>query len=79
LWSSEWGTEELFNLDADPDEMHNLAPLPDHAELLSLWKGRLVQDLTGREEGFVRDGQLVTGAKVVGILSHTRELLDAKA
>ncbi|WP_288026650.1 arylsulfatase [Arthrobacter sp.] len=77
LWASEWGTEELFDLDADPGELHNLAPLPEHAELLALWKGRLVQDLTGREEGFVRDGELVTGAPVTNILAHTRALLDA--
>ncbi|AIX99738.1 arylsulfatase [Arthrobacter sp. PAMC 25486] len=27
LWASGWGTEELFDLDADRGELHNLAPL----------------------------------------------------
>lgn len=75
LWASEWGSEELFDLDNDSDEMHNLAPLPEHSQLLSLWKGRLIEALDGREEGFVKDGKLVTGAEVVTILSHTRELI----
>ncbi|WP_449372510.1 sulfatase/phosphatase domain-containing protein [Arthrobacter psychrolactophilus] len=75
LWASEWGSEELFDLDADPDELHNLAPRPEHAELLQKWKGRLITALTGREEGFVRDGALVTGAKVVTMLAHARALV----
>ncbi|WP_230085588.1 MULTISPECIES: hypothetical protein [Arthrobacter] len=75
LWASEWGTEELFDLDAEPEEMRNLAPLPEHARLLGLWKGRLIQDLTGQEEGFVQDGELVTGAQVVTVISHTRALI----
>lgn len=75
LWASEWGTEELFDLDADPNEMHNLAPLPEYAQLLALWKGRLIEALTGREEGFVHDGGLVTGAQVVTMLSHTKALV----
>ncbi|WP_315915043.1 arylsulfatase [Arthrobacter sp. lap29] len=72
LWASEWGTEELFDLDADPEEMHNLAPLPEYAPLLALWKSRLIADLTGREEGFVHDGELVTGAPVATMLAHAR-------
>lgn len=74
LWASGWGSEELFDLDSDPGELHNLAPLPEHAGLLELWKGRLIADLAGREEGFVRDRELVTGAPVVTMLAHARAL-----
>lgn len=76
LWASGWGTEELFDLDSDPGELRNLAPLPEHAHLLGLWKGRLIEALTGREEGFVHDGDLVTGAPVVTMLAHARALAN---
>jgi arylsulfatase A-like enzyme len=72
LWGSAGGTEELFDLDRDPDECVNLAGRPEQAELRQHWRQRLVEALTGREEGFVRDGDLVPGRPVVTILEHTR-------
>jgi arylsulfatase len=41
--------------------------------LRELWRSRLIQDLTDREEGFVADGNLVTGRPVSPILSYTRD------
>lgn len=77
LWASGEGTEELFDLDADPGELTNLAACADRAALLDVWRGRLTQALEGREEGFVRDGRLVPGRPVVTILEHTRRLIEA--
>jgi arylsulfatase len=77
LWASGNGTEELFDLVRDPDELTNLATHEDRAELLALWRGRLISALEGREEGFVRDGRLVAGQPVVTILEHARKLIEA--
>jgi len=73
VWGSAKGVEQLFDLVEDPGELRNLARLPEYAVLRDTWRGRLIQDLTGREEGFVENGELVTGRPVVTILRHTRE------
>lgn len=55
-------------------------PVPetcDGKSLLRLWKGRIIADLTGREEGFVCHGELVTGAPVVTMLGHARTLANS--
>lgn len=76
-WASEHGTEELFDLVADPRELHNLAAVDSYADVLSLWRSRLVDALAGREEGYVAGGCLVSGREPVTILRHTRERLAA--
>lgn len=76
-WSSADGAEQLFDLVADPHELHNLAHSKDHEDLLDLWRGRLISALDGREEGHVDDGKLVVGKAPVTILSHTRERIAA--
>ncbi|MEU2250448.1 arylsulfatase [Streptomyces sp. NPDC019224] len=79
LWMSGTGREQLFDLVADPHELHNLAADPAAGQLLLTWRGHLVRALTGREEGFVAEGSLVTGRPVVNILRHTRERIGAAA
>ncbi|MGW6197973.1 arylsulfatase [Kribbella sp. NPDC055110] len=71
VWGSSLGVEQLFDLVEDPGELRNL--VKSEPELLELWRARLIQDLTGREEGFVAGGKLVTGRPVTAILNHTRE------
>jgi len=58
IWTPETGAELLFDLDADPQESHDLATRPAAAELLARWRTALVAALRDRPEGFVRDGQL---------------------
>ncbi|AKU15857.1 arylsulfatase [Luteipulveratus mongoliensis] len=78
-WASAEGTEELFDLVADPEERHNLATSADHQDLLHTWRGRLIESLDGREEGYVQGGDLVAGCTPVSILRHTRERIAAEA
>lgn len=72
VWHSGTGREQLFDLANDPDELHDLAmgqtPQNEPAMLARL-RQCLVDELTGRQEGFVRDGRLVAGRPVVRVLS----------
>ena len=61
VWYSQRQTEHLFDLSADPQELHDLALSGDAEALLAPWRERLVQVLADRPEGFVADGQLVVG------------------
>jgi arylsulfatase A-like enzyme len=62
VWYSQTGAEQLFDLVNDPQECHDL--YAERPEELALWRARLAQELEGREEGYVQDGQLVTGRPV---------------
>ncbi len=57
IWFGD-GEEQLFDLDADPQECRNLALQPERKEELLLWRNRLVDILQDRPEGFVLDGSL---------------------
>jgi len=72
IWFSGSGLEQLFDLETDPQEKNDLArgPVPD--KRLKFWRERLIQELDGREEGFVQNGALVTGRPVHPCLSHLR-------
>lgn len=59
LWYTQTGQEQLFDLDADPDELHDLAG--ESPAQLAAWRDRLVAALADRPEGFVDSGRLVTG------------------
>ncbi|AFR28556.1 arylsulfatase [Arthrobacter sp. Rue61a] len=77
IWGSGEGTEELFNLDADPQERKNLAQAPAYLGELLSWRQRMVETLKDREEGYVIDGALTPGAAVVAMLRHAREKASA--
>jgi len=66
IWRSATGQEQLFNLDADPTECRDLAAVPAEAERLALWRNRLIEALTPRHEGFIKDGKLQTGKYPIG-------------
>ena len=63
VWIPTTGRELLFDLSADPQELHDLSADPAAGETLALWRSHLVEALAGREaDGLVRDGRLTPGA-----------------
>ena len=61
IWWPGDGREHLFDLEADPNELHDLARDPEHGGRVAAWRTRLVTALSDRPEGFVNNGQLVPG------------------
>lgn len=72
LWFTQTGVEQYFNLDEDPRETHNLIDDPACAERIAELSGLLIDELEGREEGYVEDGKLVVGRTPVKVLEHPR-------
>ncbi|MFH1377997.1 MAG: arylsulfatase [Planctomycetota bacterium] len=72
IWFSGDGHEQFFDLVNDPMELHDLAKKPDAAERVSVWRQRLIKELTGREEGFTDGKTLIPGRPVQPALKHIR-------
>lgn len=59
VWYAQSGRELLFNIEDDPTELHDISE--EQPQRTVFWRQRLIAELTGREEGFVRNGELVPG------------------
>jgi arylsulfatase A-like enzyme len=59
------GREQLFDLEKDPGETHDLAPRPDSRALLDAWRQRLIDHFAERGEPFVVQGKLGIRAKPI--------------
>jgi len=70
IWFSQTGEEQLFDLTLDPQELRNLAVAASHAQELTRWRGRLIAELTDREEGYTDGDQLIVGRPTRNCLSH---------
>lgn len=66
IWCSGTGVEQLFDLTVDPQELRDLARIGD--DRVTRWRGRLVDALRDRPEGFVKEDALVTGRPVSALL-----------
>ncbi|WP_455615102.1 arylsulfatase [Eisenbergiella sp.] len=65
IWYSQTGEEQYFRIAEDPDELHNLIGSEAAKERVEALRGLLIQELKHREEGFVREGRLVTGCEPI--------------
>lgn len=61
IWRPDDGKEYFFDLESDPQETHNAVNDPECADLVDLWRNKLIDRLRDRPEGFVRNGHLTPG------------------
>ncbi len=72
IWRPATGKEQLFDLQADPQELNDLI---GHEEV-EVWRRRMIEELTGRPEGFVAGGKLVAGREYGPVLPHVGEVIS---
>lgn len=65
IWFFRTGEEQVFDLDKDPNELHECSKDKKYKKILKLWRQRMVEHLTIRGENFVKDGQLLTHKKTL--------------
>ncbi len=58
VWLPRIDREQFFDLDQDPGECHNLIDERDRQGEIAQWREYLVDELAGRECGWVQDGVL---------------------
>lgn len=61
IWRPADGTEQLFDLDRDPCEEHDLAKDTAHRQTLETWRATLTKRLAHRPEGFSDGDRLIPG------------------
>lgn len=61
IWRPLDGSEQLFNLDNDPREEHDLSKISAEQITLVKWRERLVKELANRPEGFSDGKKLIAG------------------
>lgn len=70
IWYTSTGREQFFDLAADPTECHELSQSTKHADRISTWRKRLIEELNGRPEGFTDGKRLIAGRPVTATLPH---------
>ena len=73
IWRPSNGTEHLFDLEADPQEKHDLSRDASQQELVASWRMRLVQRLAKRPEGFSDGKRLIPGRPYQPLMSEKKE------
>jgi arylsulfatase A-like enzyme len=61
IWYTQTGQEQLFDLDSDPNEIHDLARQPEKGGVLAVWRRRLIAQLKDRPEAFSDGEKLIVG------------------
>lgn len=78
IWHVTSGTEQLFDVAHDADELHDLARDPRYAGELTKWRQRLVCELAGRPEGFSDGERLIPGSRPVTVSRAMKDLMEQR-
>ena len=68
IWRPYDGSEQFFDLDNDPQELHDLVNVSDRYQLICNWRGRMIETLAGRPEGFTDGVRLIPGQPYDAVL-----------
>lgn len=70
IWYTRTGREQYFNLDTDPNELHDAICDTDCQARIRTLRETLIRELAGREEGYSDGTRLIPGQKQTPCLAH---------
>ena len=70
VWFVADGSEQFFDLERDPNELHNLINDPTSSDRINEWRRRLVSELANRPEGYSDGNRLIPGRPYGPTLPH---------
>ncbi|MCM0646997.1 arylsulfatase [Clostridium swellfunianum] len=70
IWYSQTGEEQYFDLIKDPRELKNLSLEEKYTGRIEYLKSILIKELSGREEGYTNEKELIAGKKPKACLNH---------
>jgi len=70
IWRPFDGSEQLFDLENDPQELRDLALEESGQKQVELWRVRLIDHLKNRSEGFTDGKELIPGRRYESVLPH---------
>ena len=73
VWFSQTGREQFFHLASDPQELQDLIDDPGSQQQIQRFRQWLIEELTGREEGFTDGARLIAGRPVTPVLERTAD------
>jgi arylsulfatase A-like enzyme len=76
IWRPHDGSEQLFDLQSDPQELRDLARRRDRSAARSQWRRAMVAHLKNRPEGFSDGKRLFAGRAYDAVMPHARPSLQ---
>jgi hypothetical protein len=61
IWRPADGSEQLFDLERDSHEEHDLSLHSSHRDAVAAWRARMIRQLAARPEGFSDGSRLIAG------------------